>query len=287
MAVYAIGDIQGCYEDLVRLLDKLHFNPAHDKLWLVGDLVSRGPDSLSTLRYLMSMGDALVTVLGNHDLHLLAVDAGIKTSKDPGLLAIIDADDRHQLINWLRQHPLIHHDNELGYTMVHAGIYPQWTLQQAQTYAHELERVLSGDQHYDFLEHMYGNSPVQWSDDLNGWDRLRFICNSFTRMRFCNEAGMLDLDTKGAIGTQAESFLPWYDIPQRKTRDLHIIFGHWSTLCLTVNAEDQKQHNVYPIDTGCVWGGKLTALRIVQGIKKAEPEYIHIDCPAHREAALS
>ena len=283
MAIYAIGDIQGCYEDLIRLLTKLNFDTVNDKLWLVGDLVSRGPDSLNTLRYLMSLGDCLITVLGNHDLHMLAVDAGFKTSKDPGLIEILNADDRRQLMDWLRHQPLIHHDKTLGYTLVHAGIYPQWTLQQAQDNAHKLEHVLSSDNYHDFLKHMYGNEPDQWSNDLSGWDRLRFICNSFTRMRFCNEIGQLDLKTKGAIGTQAESFMPWYDIPQRKMRNQRIIFGHWSTLCLTENINDQQQHNVYAIDTGCVWGGNLTALRI----DKDKPEIISLDCPAHREADLT
>ena len=282
MAIYAIGDIQGCYEDLIHLLDKLKFDPEHDKLWLVGDLVSRGPDSLGTLRFLMSLDDALVSVLGNHDLHMLAVDAGFKTSKDPGLIEILEANDRQVLMNWLRQHSLIHHDKTLGYTMVHAGIYPPWTLQQALEYANELETVLSGEHYHNFIEHMYGNKPDQWSSELSGWDRLRFICNSFTRMRFCNETGQLDLETKGAIGTQTESYIPWYDISQRKMAKQRIIFGHWSTLCLTENIEDQHQHNVYAIDTGCVWGGKLTALRI----DKDEPELISIDCPAHREANL-
>ena len=283
MAIYAIGDIQGCYEDLIRLLKKLNFDTVNDKLWLVGDLVSRGPDSLNTLRYLMSLGDCLITVLGNHDLHMLAVDAGFKTSKDPGLIEILNADDRRQLMDWLRHQPLIHHDETLDYTLVHAGIYPPWTLQQAQDNAHKLEHVLSSDNYHDFLEHMYGNEPDQWSNDLSSWDRLRFICNSFTRMRFCNEIGQLDLKTKGAIGTQAESFMPWYDIPQRKMGGQRIIFGHWSTLCLTENINDQQKHNAYAIDTGCVWGGKLTALRI----DKDKPEIISLDCPAHREANLT
>lgn len=282
MAVYAIGDLQGCYDDFKRLLDKLHFNPENDKIWLVGDLVSRGPQSLETLRYLVSLGDSIISVLGNHDLHMLAVDAGFKTTKDPSLHDILHAEDRRELMNWLRKHPLIHHDNELGYTMVHAGVYPQWSLKQAMQYAHELETVLQSDQYHDFLEHMYGNQPDQWSDDLEHWERLRFICNSFTRMRFCNNEGVLELECKGSIGTQPGSFQPWYDIPKRKAKKQRIIFGHWSTLSLTENLEDQHKHNVYAIDTGCVWGGHLTALRL----DLDEPEYISSECPAHREAKL-
>ncbi|MCW9023257.1 MAG: symmetrical bis(5'-nucleosyl)-tetraphosphatase [Gammaproteobacteria bacterium] len=280
MAVYAIGDLQGCCDDLQRLLDKIKFDPRKDKIWLVGDLISRGPQSLETLRYLISLGDAVISVLGNHDLHMLAVDAGVKTTKDPSLHDILNAKDRRELMDWLRRHPLIHYDKKLDYTMVHAGIYPKWSLKQAQQYASELEAILQSDNYLDFFEHMYGNKPIQWSDDLEGWDRLRFICNSFTRMRFANAEGKLDFETKGSIGNQAKSYMPWYDVPKRKAKKNRIIFGHWSTLSLTENVEDQHKHNVYAIDTGCIWGGKLTALRI----DIPEAKYIRLDCPAHREA---
>jgi len=276
MAIYAIGDLQGCYDDFRRLLDQCQFNPDKDHLWLAGDLISRGPKSLQTLRYVVSLDKVVISVLGNHDLHMLAVDAGMKSTRDPDLVKILEAHDRQQLMDWLRHRPLIHHDASLDYTLVHAGIYPHWNLSQAQAYAAELHAVLRSDNYRDFFEHMYGDEPDCWSEDLRGWDRLRFICNSFSRMRFCSHSGQLHLEAKGPPGTQPEGFHPWYTIEGRKTRAQRIIFGHWSTL--------GKQHanNVYALDTGCIWGGELTALRI----DIPEPRYISIDCPAHREGKL-
>ncbi len=276
MAIYAIGDLQGCYDDFRRLLDQCQFDPDKDRLWLAGDLISRGPKSLQTLRYVVSLGEVVISVLGNHDLHMLAVDAGMKSTRDPDLVKILEAHDRQQLMDWLRHRPLIHHDASLGYTLVHAGIYPHWNLSQAQACAAELHAVLRSDNYRDFFEHMYGDQPDCWSDDLRGWDRLRFICNSFSRMRFCSHSGRLYLEAKGPPGTQPEGFHPWYTIEGRKTRAQRIIFGHWSTL--------GKQHanNVYALDTGCIWGGELTALRI----DIPEPRYISVDCPAHREGKL-
>ncbi len=276
MAVYAIGDLQGCHDDFRRLLDQCRFDPARDRLWLVGDLISRGPDSLGTLRHVVSLGEAVVSVLGNHDLHMLAVDAGGKSTRDPDLQAILDAPDRDELLGWLRHRPLLHHDAELGYTLVHAGIYPFWDLQQAMSCAEELQDVLRGEHYRDFFERMYGDKPVIWSEDLQGWERLRFICNSFSRMRFCSPAGELCLKAKGPPGTQPEGFQPWYLVEGRKTRDQRIIFGHWSTL------GRQQVENVYALDTGCIWGGELTALQI----DCAEPRYISVDCPEHRQGKL-
>ena len=276
MAVYAIGDLQGCHDDFRRLLDQCRFDPARDRLWLVGDLISRGPDSLGTLRHVVSLGEAVVSVLGNHDLHMLAVDAGGKSTRDPDLQAILDAPDREQLLGWLRHRPLLHHDAELGYTLVHAGIYPFWDLQQAMSCAEELQDVLRGEHYRDFFERMYGDKPVVWSEDLQGWERLRFICNSFSRMRFCSPAGELCLKAKGPPGTQPEGFQPWYLVEGRKTRDQRIIFGHWSTL------GRQQVENVYALDTGCIWGGELTALQI----DCAEPRYISVNCPEHRQGKL-
>ena len=276
MAVYAIGDLQGCHDDFRRLLDQCRFDPARDRLWLVGDLISRGPDSLGTLRHVVSLGEAVVSVLGNHDLHMLAVDAGGKSTRDPDLQAILDAPDREQLLGWLRHRPLLHHDAELGYTLVHAGIYPFWDLQQAMSCAGELQDVLRGAHYRDFFERMYGDKPVVWSEDLQGWERLRFICNSFSRMRFCSPAGELCLKAKGPPGTQPEGFQPWYLVEGRKTRDQRIIFGHWSTL------GRQQVENVYALDTGCIWGGELTALQI----DCAEPRYISVSCPEHRQGKL-
>ena len=272
MATYAIGDLQGCYDALQRLLDKLKFDPAHDQLWLAGDLVNRGPDSLASLRFVKSLGNSAITVLGNHDLHLLAIAADHKTTKDAGLKQILAAADVDELIDWLRQQPLLHYDAQLDFALVHAGIYPGWTLQQALEYAEELHQILASDNYLDFIHHMYGNKPRSWRDELSSWDRLRFIVNSFTRMRYCDIDGKLNLKDKGPIGSQRKDSLPWFDMPKRNTRKQRILFGHWSTVG-RLNRED-----VYALDTGCIWGGDLTALRL----DEEKPRYISIACPEFR-----
>jgi bis(5'-nucleosyl)-tetraphosphatase (symmetrical) len=269
MAIYAIGDLQGCYASLEKLLDKLAFNRENDQLWFAGDLVNRGPDSLSTLRFVKSLGDSAVTVLGNHDLHLLAIAADHKSTRDKGLKKILKAEDGPELIHWLRKQPLIHHDAELAFTLVHAGVYPSWSLSRALEYADELQQVLSGDNYLEFIHHMYGNQPNKWKKKLQGWERLRFICNAFTRMRYCHEDGSLDFKRNSTPQVKASDIIPWFDMPGRKMHEQRILFGHWSTLGIL------KRTDVYSLDTGCVWGGQLTALRI----DKDEPEYISVDCP--------
>lgn len=269
MATYAIGDLQGCYDSLLRLLDKLNFNESKDTLWFAGDLVNRGPDSLSTLRFVKSLSDNAITVLGNHDLHLLAIAAKHKKTKDSGLKEILNADDADDLLNWLRKQPLLHHDPRLNCTMVHAGIYPDWDLQDAQKYANELETVLRSDDYLDFIFNMYGNLPDKWDDELKGWKRLRIICNIFTRMRYCENDGTLNFKSHGAPGTHPENTVSWFEVPNRKVMESKILFGHWSTLGII------NKKNIYALDTGCVWGGKLTALRI----DTENPEYISVDCP--------
>ena len=269
MATYAIGDIQGCFASLEALLFKIEFNKEHDTLWFAGDLVNRGPDSLSTLRFVRSLGDSAITVLGNHDLHLLAIAADHKQTRDKSLKKILKADDGPELLHWLRKQPLIHHDADLGFTIAHAGIYPKWSLSQAQEYADELHNVLKGDNYLDFIHNMYGNKPTKWKKKLEGWDRLRFICNAFTRMRFCNEDGKLDFKKNGTPKVEASEIIPWFDVPDRKMKSQRILFGHWSTLGIL------KREDVYALDTGCVWGGQLTALRIDLDI----PQYIGVDCP--------
>jgi bis(5'-nucleosyl)-tetraphosphatase (symmetrical) len=258
MAVYAIGDVQGCYDELQELLATIHFDPQCDHLWFVGDLVNRGPKSLETLRYVRELGSAAITVLGNHDLHLLAAAHGIRpnTIDDDTLEPILAAPDRDKLIDWLRRLPLLYHDGDLGYLMVHAGLPPQWDLTLARQCAGEVETMLRSDRLEVFLSHMYGNKPKQWSDSLTGWDRLRFIVNCFTRMRFCDRNGRLELKGSGPPGTQPAGYFPWYEIPGRATEGMNIIFGHWSTL------PSQDISGIYPIDSGCLWGGQLTALRI-------------------------
>jgi len=274
MAVYALGDIQGCFDALQRLLDRLNFDPAVDRLWFAGDLVNRGPDALSTVRFVKQLGAQAVSVLGNHDLHLLAIAADHKNTRDPGLLALLDAEDSEALLHWLRHRPLLHADTSLGYTLVHAGIYPRWSQQQAEQRAEELQAVLRSAHYPAFIHHMYGNLPKKWHDDLIGWERLRFICNTFTRMRYCTPDGALNFKDKGPVGTQLDtSSAAWFDDPQRQPHPQRILFGHWSTLGLL------QRDDIFALDTGCLWGGQLSALRI----DLPTPEYISIDCPSYRD----
>ncbi|MCK4950630.1 MAG: symmetrical bis(5'-nucleosyl)-tetraphosphatase [Gammaproteobacteria bacterium] len=277
MATYAIGDIQGCYQQLMELLDKLNFDQTEDTLWFAGDLVNRGPNSLQTLRFVKGLGKQAVTVLGNHDLHLLAV-ANKHFSKHPfdSLDDITNAPDRDELLDWIRERPLLHHDEALDLTMIHAGLPPQWDLTTAQQCANEVEKTLRGDQFQDFLAHMYGNEPGQWSDSLQGWDRLRFITNCFSRLRYCDTQGNLCLQAKGPPGTQPEPYIPWFNVPDRASKDMKIIFGHWSTLGL------QHTNGIYALDTGCLWGHQLTAMRLDNIAHLDIPEFISIDCPEIR-----
>ena len=269
MALYAIGDIQGCFAELERLLETLAFDPERDRLWFVGDLVNRGPQSLETLRFVRGLGQAAVTVLGNHDLHLLAAAYHPRHLKRKDTLsAILEAPDRDALIDWLRSRPLLHHDEESGHTLIHAGLPPQWDLARARACAREMEAVLAGDRCGEFLERMYGDQPDRWRDDLEGWDRLRFITNCFTRLRFCAPDGTLALQYKGPPGSVPAPFRPWFEIEDRRSRDLDIVFGHWSTLGLI------DRPGIHALDTGCLWGGKLTALRL-----DGEPRLVQIDCP--------
>ncbi|MCZ6802520.1 MAG: symmetrical bis(5'-nucleosyl)-tetraphosphatase [Proteobacteria bacterium] len=263
MSTYAIGDVQGCFKELTQLLDKINFNEIEDLLWFVGDLVNRGPESLETLRFVKALGDNAVTVLGNHDLHLLAIANGQEQfmHKADTLHNILTAPDRDELLNWLRLCPLLHHDSEFGFTLIHAGLPPQWNMEQAMACATELETVLSGEHYIDYFDNMYGNRPDSWSEDHTEWDRLRFITNCFARMRYCTADGHLELKEKGAPGIQSDSLTPWYASSNRKTINNKIIFGHWANL---VFAKDKnfKQYNVYPLDTGCLWGRELTAMRL-------------------------
>ena len=262
MSTYAIGDIQGCYTELQNLLNEINFNEKNDQLWFAGDLVNRGPKSLQTLRFIKSLGASAKIVLGNHDLHLIAASKNIRpiSNKDT-IKEILTADDADELINWLKSRPLLLTDTDLGFTMVHAGIAPQWTLDTAKNFANECESILQNEKIDDFLMHMYGDTPNIWSDSIEGYARQRFIINCFTRIRFCTIDGALDLDIKVAPGSQKKSLIPWYALPNRKTIDNKIIFGHWSTIHLGVE-NNFKKYNVYPVDTGCLWGGQLTAMRL-------------------------
>lgn len=257
MAVYAVGDIQGCHDELEQLLTSLHFDQADDQLWLVGDLVNRGPNSLQTLRLVKNLGDSAICVLGNHDLHLLALALAPGASVDDrDLRDVLDAPDRDELIDWLRRLPLAHYDNDLATLMVHAGVLPAWSLEKILSCASEVEAILRGDHPESFLAEMYGKKPNQWSDSLSGNDRLRFITNCLTRIRFCTANGTLDFDQKIDPTAATGGLLPWFTIPQRKTADIKIVFGHWSTLGL------MQGPGLLALDTGCVWGGSLTAAQL-------------------------
>jgi bis(5'-nucleosyl)-tetraphosphatase (symmetrical) len=262
MGTYAIGDLQGCYSELQDLLDKINFDENNDRLWFVGDLVNRGPESLDCLRFVKSLNENAKTVLGNHDLNLLAIGNEVrKPHKKDTVDEVLCADDVNELLTWLKNRPLLVNDPDLDFTMVHAGLAPQWALEQAIELAEETESLIKSDQFNGFLHHMYGDHPDTWSDSLIDYDRHRFIINCFTRIRYCDVNGKLDLYEKGAPGTQAESLIPWYAMPDRKTKNNKIIFGHWSTVHMG-NEKNFKQYNVYPLDTGCLWDGELTAMRL-------------------------
>lgn len=262
MPTFAIGDLQGCYDELMDLLDLVRFDPGRDRLWFTGDLVNRGPRSLDCIRFVKRLGNGAVTVLGNHELHLLAIGNGQAQYLHAGdtLDEILGAQDCAELLGWLRGLPLVHRDEQSGFTMLHAGLPPQWRLDQAVEYAREVEQALRGTRHRDYFANMYGNEPDCWSPGLGGWDRLRFITNCFSRMRYCSADGRLDLEEKGAPGTQPEAALPWFEIAGRKSRYDKIIFGHWAAL--RDYRRDYGRFNVYPLDMGCVWGGELAALRL-------------------------
>ena len=271
MPVYAIGDIQGCMNELMRLLERIQFDPANDQLWFVGDIVNRGPDSLEALRFVANPDNNAITVLGNHDLNLLAVSEGVRTIKrHDTLTGILDAADSAELLEWLRQQPLLHHDKSLNTVMVHAGLAPQWKLKQAKKYAQEVEVILKGSNYREFLNAMYGNKPRKWKKSLQGMDRLRLITNAITRIRYCDQANRLNMVEHGAPGTQPKKLTPWFAMPERKSQKTRIVFGHWSTLGLKFS------HNTIALDTGCLWGGELTAVRL----DSTEPQVMSIDCDA-------
>ena len=259
MAVWAIGDLQGCYGPTQRLLEKIRFDPASDRLWFCGDLVNRGGESLQTLRLVHSLRANAVSVLGNHDLSLLAIAERSRAEQrkvKPDLQQVLFAEDRDVLLDWLRTQPLVHVDRELGWLMVHAGLAPKWTTAIAEQHAREIERKLRnpGDARR-LLRNMYGDQPA-WSPRLRGTDRDRAIINVFTRMRYCSPRGRIAFDEKGAPGTQQPGLYPWYEVPGRVARDLRIVCGHWSSLGLFIG------HGVHALDTGAVWGGTLTALQL-------------------------
>jgi bis(5'-nucleosyl)-tetraphosphatase (symmetrical) len=260
VSTYVVGDIQGCLKPLRCLLEQVNFEPGRDVLWSVGDVVNRGPKCLKTLRYLYRMRDSLVMVLGNHDLHLLAVAAGVRPmQRSDTLQKILAAPDREELLNWLLHRPLLHQEH--GYTLVHAGIPPQWTVQEAAQRAAEVETVLRSPDCIEFLRNMYGNEPAVWSDELTGMERLRVITNYLTRMRYCTRKGKLDLVSKGSSPDQGiNKVSAWFSHPQRKSAGDKILFGHWASI------EGRTDNpNAIGLDTGCVWGGALSLYELESG----------------------
>lgn len=255
MATYAIGDIQGCFYSFQQLLNTIRFDDGRDRLWLVGDIVNRGAGSLEVLRWVYQHQPVVDMVLGNHDLHTLAVAEGfVKAHRSDTIRPILDAPDRKQLLNWLRRQPLLHANDD--YVMVHAGLLPQWNRNQALALAGEVESALRGEFYRDFLARMYGNKPDQWSPRLFGMDRLRVITNAMTRLRVCSQEGVMDFEFKGELEDIPDGMVPWFDVDTRRSEDFPIIFGHWSALGL------KQRPNLYALDTGCLWGGKLTAMRL-------------------------
>lgn len=255
MSTYAIGDIQGCYTEFRQLLEQMRFDPAQDKLWLVGDLVNRGPDSLQVLRLVKSLGDSAITVLGNHDLHLLAVAEGVaELHRSDTLDEVLHAPDRDELLTWLRQQRLLYAEGD--YVLVHAGLLPQWSVSQAASLAHEVEQALRGNDYVTFFERMYGNNPHNWDDSLSGYKRMRVIVNAFTRMRICTPQGEMEFKFKGEVENIPADYVPWFDVPKRKSLDATVIFGHWSALGLKLTPE------LIALDTGCLWGGPMSAVNL-------------------------
>jgi len=255
MATYAIGDIQGCFQALTQLLEKIKFNPEQDRLWLVGDLVNRGPDSVQVLQWAMGLGERVITVLGNHDLHLLALAEGfVPAHRGDTLDEILAAPERAEMLDWLRHQRMIYAEGD--WVLVHAGLLPQWSVKKALCLGREVESALRAENYREFLQHLYGNRPDHWDDDLSGMDRLRVITNAMTRLRVCSAKGVMDFNHKGAVEDRPEKTLPWYEVPGRKSAKANIVFGHWSALGLNVGSRHVA------LDTGCLWGGQLTALRL-------------------------
>lgn len=266
MSIYAIGDLQGCFAPLERIVDRIGFDPARDRLWFTGDLVNRGPDSLRCLRFVKSLGDAAVTVLGNHDLHLVCVAEGVeKRKKRDTLDDILAAPDRDELVAWLRTRPLMHAEN--GFALVHAGLLAQWSVARACELAAEVEARLRGRDYRSLLEKMYGDKPDRWSDDLEGNDRLRVVINAMTRLRVCDREGAMVLAFKGEPDEASDAWTPWFDAAARASADHTVVFGHWSALGLML------RDNLVGLDSGCVWGRSLSAVRL------HDRQLVQVQCP--------
>ena len=273
MTTWAIGDVHACRDELQALLERIRFDAARDHLCFVGDLVNRGPHSAATLRFVRALGDAATVVLGNHDLHLLAAASGHRTPRSKDTFDdVLAAPDRDELLDWLRHRPLLHHDADRGFTLAHAGLHPAWDLVTAQGLAREVEAQLRAPDYDRVFTWMYGDDPAAWSPELAGPERHRFAINAFTRMRYCTAEGRLDLKASGPPGTQPAGLLPWFEVPGRANADLRIVFGHWSTLGYAART------GVYALDSGCLWGGALTALCL------DDPDtVVQLDCTGYQQ----
>ncbi|ABS77008.1 bis(5'-nucleosyl)-tetraphosphatase (symmetrical) [Coxiella burnetii] len=255
---YIIGDVQGCYRELQELLELIQFDSTKDRLGFVGDLVNRGPNSLEVLRFLKSLSSPLI-VLGNHDLYLLILGYGLmpEDSYEHTLHAVLQAPDKLELLEWLRHCPLIRYEKSLSAVLVHAGLPPQWNIKESILHAEEISTALKGPHYLAFLKNLFGNEPSQWKDDLEGQDRLRYICNAFTRMRFCDAKGHLDLESEGKTNQAPSRFRPWFEWRNPQEDNVDIVFGHWAAL----NGQSSAPHT-HALDTGCAWGYKLTAINL-------------------------
>jgi len=276
MATYALGDIQGCFEELKALLDRINFDSRHDQLWFTGDLVNRGPQSLAVIEFVRALGDAAIVVLGNHDLHLLAcatIDRFSPGTRDT-FNDVLNSPACDEHLTWLRHQRLFYRDPILGYTLVHAGIPPQWTLMDAAGYAAEVEFVLHSDDFTAFFDNMYGNSPDLWDRALSGWPRIRLVTNYLTRLRYCSREGRIDFKNKGPVGSQPDHLIPWYDLYVIPNDTESIVFGHWSALHLS--ARQMRDKRIYALDTGAVWGGTLTAMRLEDGRMFSVPSTVNL-----------
>jgi bis(5'-nucleosyl)-tetraphosphatase (symmetrical) len=265
MATYAIGDIHGCFDELQLLLEKIAFNATKDILWFTGDLVNGGNKSIETIQFIKSLGTNAICVLGNHDLTLLGVAMGKIDSnkfKNKGLEKILNSPNINELLTWLRQLPLLHYDANINTVLVHAGLAPQWELSKAIALAKEVETIIKSPQAPEFFSNMFGNEPAIWDDSLIGWQRLRCITNYLTRLRFCSKDGLMDLLEKGPSNKAPANMMPWYEVPNRQSRNIKIIFGHWAALI-----GKTSNSNVIALDTGCVWGNYLSALRLEDNCK--------------------
>jgi len=274
MALYAIGDVQGCYDSLQRLLEAVRFDPKRDQLWFTGDLVNRGPQSAEVVRYVASLGERAVTVFGNHELHLLAVAAGSMSALQQDTFDdILRAKDSEHLLSWIANLRLAYYDPRVGFALVHAGLLPQWSITDAISLAAEVEAIIHGPESVRFFDHMYGDLPDRWSDSLTGSDRRRLIVNGLTRIRFCYPDGRMDYRCNGPPGSQNDPLLPWFQLPERRSRDVRIVFGHWSLLGLW------QGDGVIGLDTGCLWGRRLTAVRL----DGDTPQFTSVPCRAYRD----